>query len=60
MVESILDGWERSCDALRVGDFTSLLVLRDIEIDADEDAFTGKFEILDGFFSHEIEKLEFE
>ena len=60
VVEGILDGGECGSDALRVGDFTGLLVLRDIEIDADEDAFTGKFEILDGFFSHEIERLEFE
>jgi hypothetical protein len=50
--ECVVDGGEGRRDPLGIGDGTSFFVLRDIEIDADKDAFTGKIEILDCFFSH--------
>jgi len=50
--EGMLDGREGGGDALGIGDLPSLLVLRDVEINADEDAFAGEVEVLDRFFGH--------
>jgi phosphoribosyl-AMP cyclohydrolase len=48
----MLDGWECGGDALSIGDLSGLLVLGDIEVDADEDALAREGEILDRFFCH--------
>jgi hypothetical protein len=52
VIQCVLDGRDRGSNSLGVGDFTGLLVLGDVEIDTDEEAFAGEIEILDGFFSH--------
>ena len=49
LFEGELDGREGRNDAGVVGDGTSGLVLRDVEVHADEDAFAGEVEVADGF-----------
>ena len=53
LIECVLNRGESSGYALGIGDFTSLLVLRDIEINADEDALACEVEVFDCFFSLE-------
>ena len=48
VVERILDGRQGGHDALGIGDGTGRFVLRDVKVDADEDAFTGNIDIADG------------
>ena len=52
LVESVLDGREGGFDTLGVGDFTSDLVLRNVEVDTDEHALAGEFEIFDRKLCH--------
>jgi len=52
--KGVLDRGQRGDDARVVGDGTGLLVLGDVEIDADEHAFAGEVEVADGFeFRHD-------
>jgi hypothetical protein len=57
MIKSILDGWKGGGDTLRIGDLPGLLVLRDVEINADEDAFAGEVEVLDRFLGHGVDEV---
>jgi hypothetical protein len=50
LVERVLDGGQGGDDALGVRDGTGGFVLGNIEIDADEDAFSGEGDVFDGFF----------
>ena len=52
LVESVLDGRESGFDTLGVGDFASHLVLRNVEVDTDEHALAGEFEIFDRELCH--------
>ena len=49
LFQSKLDRRQRRDDALGIGDGTGNLVLRDVEIDAHEDALAGEVEVADGF-----------
>ena len=50
LVERVLDGGEGGDDALGVRDGAGGFVLGNIEIDADENAFSGEGDVFDGFF----------
>ena len=52
LVESVLDGREGGFDTLGVGDFASHLVLRNVEVDTDEHALAGEFEIFNRKLCH--------
>ena len=52
--EGVLDGRKGGGDALGIGDFSGLLVLRDVKINSDEDAFAGEVEVLDRFLGHGV------
>ena len=52
LVESVLDGRESGFDTLGVGDFASHLVLRNVEVDTDEHALAGEFEIFNRKLCH--------
>jgi hypothetical protein len=50
LVEGVLDGGESGDDALGVRYGAGGFVLGNIEIDADENAFSGEGDVFDGFF----------
>jgi hypothetical protein len=50
LVERVLDGGEGGDDALGVRDGAGGFVLGNIEIDANENAFSGEGDVFDGFF----------
>ena len=52
VIESVLDGRESGFDTLGVGDFASHLVLRNVEVNTDEHALAGEFEIFDRKLCH--------
>ena len=52
LIQGVLDGRKRRGDALGIGDLSGLLVLGDVEVNADEDAFAGEVEVLDRFLGH--------
>ena len=52
LVERILDCRESRFDALGVGDFARHLVLRNVKINADENALAFEIEIFNGKFCH--------
>ena len=58
MIESVLNGRKCCCDALGIGNLSGLLVLRNIEVDANEDAFAGEVEVFDRFLAIVVEKGE--
>ena len=60
LIKGMLDRGQGRCDALGVGNLSCLLVLRDVEVNADEDTLAGKVEVFDCFFSHgELEVGEY-
>ena len=54
LFQDVLNGRQRRGDAGGVGDFTGLLVLRDIEIDAHKDAFAGDIDVAKRKLGHDL------
>ena len=57
LFERVFDGGQSGFDALGVGDGAGGLVLRDVEIHANEGALALQVEIFDKKFCHKMKKL---
>ena len=53
VIDQILYGWQRSAHTRIVGDGTSCLVSRNVEIYTDQCAFAADIDVLNGFLTHD-------